>query len=80
MCKKVFFIIEENEEMYRLKLDKIVVYYKINDFNDLKEKIIYYLNNEDKREEVIDNCYSYIITMHNSDKLIESVLKYAIID
>ena len=79
MCKKVFFIIEENEEMYALNLDKTIIYYKSNDIDDLIQKITYYLNNEEKRKTVINNCYNYIYTMYNSEKLVESILKDTVI-
>ena len=67
MCYKVFFIIEENEEMYIKNLDKIVVYYKRNNIDDLKEKITYYLNNEKERIYVTENCFEYIKNNYNMD-------------
>jgi hypothetical protein len=70
MNKKVFFIIEENEEMYIQKLDKYVVFYKRNNLNNLYELIEYYLNNEDKRDEVINKCYKY-----SKHKLIYNIFK-----
>lgn len=58
--KKVFFIIEENEEMYIQKLDKYVIYYKRNDLNNLYELINYYLKNEKERIKVINKCFDYV--------------------
>ena len=43
MLKKVFFIIEENEEMYIQGLDNICVYYKRSNLTDLQEKIEHYI-------------------------------------
>ena len=49
MLNKIFFIVEENDEMYHKNLDSIVVFYKHGDIKDLEEKIKYYLNNSDER-------------------------------
>lgn len=57
MKSKVFFIIEENEEMYIQDLDKIIVYYERHNLEDLKNKIEYYLQNTDKRIECTKRCF-----------------------
>ena len=59
MLKKVFFIVEENEEMFIRGLDKIVVFYKKNDLADLTNKIEFYMNNVAEREKIIDKCFDY---------------------
>jgi len=74
MLKKVFFIIEENDEMYNKELDNIVVFYKHNDIKDLEEKIDYYINNPDERSKVTERCYEYINSTFNMDNLFESLL------
>ena len=48
ICKKIFFIIEECEDIYKLDLDKVVVLYKANDIEDLNKKVSYYLDNPQK--------------------------------
>ena len=67
ILKRIFFIIEENEEMYIQGLDKICVFYKRNDIDDLKSKIIYYLNNELERQNIIEKLHKYFITKFNID-------------
>ena len=59
MLKKVFFIVEENEEMFIRGLDKIVAFHKKNDLADLTNKIEFYMNNVAEREKIIDKCFDY---------------------
>ena len=74
MCNKIFFIIEENEEMYIKNLDKIVIYYKQNDMIDLQDKIKYYLNNESERDKITENCFKYIKNNYNMDTLFDNII------
>ena len=69
MLKKVFFIIEENEEMYNNKLNDVVIYYKSDNLRDLEEKIDYFIKNTDERTKVINRCYEYIKSTYNMDNL-----------
>ena len=55
----IFFIIEENKEMYSKKLENLIVFYKKGDFDDLKNKMEYYLENEMERKNVIRKCLEY---------------------
>ena len=78
MSKKVFFIIEECEDMYELKLDNILVYYKRNDdwlitINNLFEKIKYYLHNKDEMKIKIEENFNYIKKNHNIDEYIRNL-------
>tara|TARA_Y100000591_G_C21852328_1_gene712513 strand:+ start:1793 stop:4741 length:2949 start_codon:yes stop_codon:yes gene_type:complete len=70
ILKKVFFIIEENEEMYIQGLDKVCIFYKRNDDSDLKNKIEYYLKNKDKRNIVVNKCYNHFKRNYNMDNLL----------
>jgi hypothetical protein len=74
-AKKIFFIIEENEEMYIQNLDSVVVYYKKSDINDLLNKTNYYLLNEKEREACIERCYSYISMKYDTDNFIYDLVK-----
>jgi GT2 family glycosyltransferase len=74
MCNKIFFIIEENEEMYIKNLDKTVIYYQRNNMIDLQEKLKYYLDNEGERNIVVDNCFEYIKNNYNMDTLFDKIL------
>lgn len=69
MAKKVFFIIEENEEMYIQGLDKIVAFYKRDDTSDFVSQIEYYLNNEKERTFTVEQCFNYIKNKYNMDDL-----------
>ena len=80
MAKKIFFIIEENEELYKLNLNKTVIFYKKNNEYDLANKIQYYLLNEDKRDIVTNDCFDFIYTHYNSDKFVETILKDTVIN
>jgi len=78
MNNKVFFIIEENEEMYIKNIENIVIYYKKNNIYDLEKKLIYYLNENEKREEVIEKCYTYIHSKYKyniTDIIIDTLYK-----
>ena len=74
MSKQIFFIIEENEELYIKNLDKIIVYYNRYNINDLYDKIIYYLNNEEERINHIKLCYSYVVKNFNMDNFILKII------
>ena len=74
MSKKIFFIVEENEELYIKKLDKIIIFYKKNNLDDLYEKINYYLKNEDIRNNNIELCYDYIKKNYNMDIFLINLL------
>lgn len=60
MNKKIFFIIEENEEMYIKNLENLVVFYKRNNIENLFELINYYLQNDYERNLYINKCYKYV--------------------
>tara|TARA_B110000967_G_C18887249_1_gene564844 strand:+ start:284 stop:3280 length:2997 start_codon:yes stop_codon:yes gene_type:complete len=75
ILKKVFFIIEENEEMYIQGLDKLCVFYKRNDAEDLKNKIHYYIDNPEERDNVVNKCYTYFKKNYNMDNLFEKLFK-----
>jgi spore maturation protein CgeB len=64
ICKKVFFIMEECDDMYKLNLDTIVVHYKTKDFNDLIKKISYYLDKPEERRKVTDKLFDTIKTRY----------------
>ena len=60
MLKKVFFIIEENDELYNKNLNDLIVYYKKNDIDDLMKKISYYLQNPDEMNSIREKCYHFM--------------------
>ena len=70
MAKKVFFIIEENEEIFIKKLENIICISKRNNFNELLNKIIFYLKNENKRNEYIEKSFYFIKNNYNMDNYI----------
>jgi len=73
MCKKIFFIIEFNNNIILDGLEDTICYYYPDIVDDLENKIIYYINNEDKRNEYIEKCYEYIITNYNMDDFIKNL-------
>ena len=60
MCNKIFFIIEENEDIMRLGLEDKIAWYKHGDDIDLLEKVLYYKNNDTERDKITQFCYLYI--------------------
>ena len=70
MCKKIFFIIEYNNEVFRHGLEDIVACYDPSISNDLTNKIKYYLEHENEREKHIEKCHNYIKNNYNMDKFI----------
>lgn len=76
MCKKIFFIIEENEEMYAQGLEQTIIFYKRNNINDLKEKIKTYINNKELRNQIIEKNFNFIQKKYNLDLLIRNICEY----
>jgi len=72
MAKKVFFIIEENEELHIKNLNNIIISYK--NYDDLKNKIKFYLENEDERNIICEKCYKYIVKNFDIEKLLKSFI------
>ena len=70
MCKKIFFIIEENEEIYNRNLQNIICISKRNDINDIINKINFYKNNEIERNKYIEKSYIYIKKNYNMDHFV----------
>lgn len=66
MSNKIFFIIEENEDLVRLGLEDKIAWYKHGDVEDLFRKVIYYKNNEDERNKITEYCYLFINTNYNT--------------
>jgi hypothetical protein len=74
-AKKVFYLIEENEEMYLQNLNSIVAFYKQSDINDLIKQINYYLVNDKERTIVVDKCYTHISMKYDTDSFITNLVK-----
>lgn len=70
--KKIFFIIEDNQELYDKNLNDFIISFKSNDINDLYSKINYYINNEEKRNEIIEKNYDFIVNNYNMDTTINN--------
>ena len=73
MLKKVFFIIEENDELYNKNLNDLVVYYKKNNIDDLMKKINYYLQNPDEMSIIVEKCYHFMKNKFNLDNLFKQL-------
>jgi len=74
MSKQVFFMIEENEELYIQKLEHIIPFYKRSNIEDLYNKIDYYLKNEKERNKHIILCYNYIKNTYNMDEFLSKLI------
>jgi hypothetical protein len=73
MSNKIFFIIEENDEIYCKNLQDIIIYYKRNDIDDLKSKILYYKNKENQIN-IVKKCYEYYIEKFNQNILLKDLI------
>lgn len=74
MCKKIFFIIEYNEEIYKSSMKEFIPTYDPYIKNDLINKIKYFLCNENVMVEYVDKCYNYIRYNYDMDKFIGDIL------
>jgi len=74
MCKKIFFIIEENDEINKSGLQDIIVFYKHNDFTDLTNKVDYYLNNPLQINNIVTRCYELVKTKYDMDEFIKNLI------
>lgn len=74
MCKKIFFIIEENDEIYKSNLQETIIFYKHNNFNDLTDKILYYLNSDTKINDIIEDCYKLVKEKYNMDNFVKNLI------
>lgn len=75
MCKKIFFITEENNDMIDNKTINLFITYKHGNIEELINKINFYLDikNSKEKNKIIDNCYKYIKNNYNMDNCIKSL-------
>lgn len=81
MSKKIFFIIEENDEIVKAGLEHTIIFYKHNDFDNLINKINYFLfsDNANKlRNNVVEKCYKLVSNKYNMDKFISNLITSSI--
>jgi hypothetical protein len=80
--KKVFFIIEDNDELHQNAnaLDKFIMSYQKNNITDLFSKIKYYLENPENRTQVIEKNFEYIFSKSNMDLVIPNLLNNLILN
>jgi hypothetical protein len=71
-AKKIFYIVEENQELIDLEYD-IIPCYKRNDVNNLMDKIKYYLSNQTDIDDYIEKNFYYSKTYHNLDSIIPNI-------
>ena len=74
-ARKIFFIIEDNEEIHLMKLDDIVMFYHKNDVADLYAKIDNYLGKPVLREKFILKNYKYIANNFNMDVVLPKLIR-----
>lgn len=73
-ARKVFCIIEENDEMYTNPEFSHIPYFRHGDTQDLYNKIGDYIQHPLKREQVVDKNYEYIKTYSNLDTTISNAI------
>ncbi len=77
-ARKIFFIIEDNDELHIKKLEDTINYYKKNDVVDLYQKLESYLNDPLLREEFINKNYEYIVHNSNMDIIFPDIIESAL--
>jgi hypothetical protein len=75
-AKKIFFIIEENDEMYEKGFESFTVYYKRNDIQDLYKKIDYFLDpiNLKERHEYVEKHFQFIYKNNNMEEKVPKII------
>lgn len=73
-ARKIFFIIEDNQELHDNKIDNFIIHYKQNDVPDLFRLIEYYLQNDELREKIISENYDYILKNSNMDVMVPNLI------
>jgi len=73
--RKVFYIIEDNDELYEKALEGAIVSYKKNDIADLYRKINYYLTDEAERNRLIEANHDWISKFYNLDVDVPRLVK-----
>jgi len=77
-CKTFQLIDYFNEYSNLFKEGSEIIMFKNK--NDLLKKIKYYLNNEDERERIANNCYKSIVKKFNSKKILLSFFKKILLE
>ena len=72
--KKIFFIVEENSELFEKNLENTVVYYKRNDVDDIFTKVNFYLENLSERQNKINANFTFIKNNYNIDIIIPEII------
>lgn len=73
--RKIFFIIEDNNDLHERKLDDMIVTFNRNDAHDLYNKILYYLHNPSERERIINANFEWIKNNYDIDTQIPQIFK-----
>jgi hypothetical protein len=77
-ARKVFYIIEDNEELHKKNLENFVISYQKENAPDLFAKIEYYIDKDGVREEIIEKNYNYIYNNSNMDIIIPQMIRSVI--
>ena len=77
MVKGTLLFYDECPEMKLLGFEEGKHYVKYrNDLGDLKEKIDYYLKNENERKEIINNAYNFVVNNYNVDGKVKEMVEF----
>lgn len=76
-AKKVFYIVEENEETNILNYNDIIPVYKRDDITDLVTKINYYLENTNVMEDYINKNFEFVTKNNNLDEIVPKIIIYS---
>jgi len=80
MAKKVFFLIEDNDELHQQHLESTVAFYRRNDQADLCAKMQRYLSDGALRADYRERCYRYLSSHYDMDADLPRILRDALGD
>lgn len=75
MARKVFFLIEMNDEVRSLGLEKTVATYARNDSDGLRRALDLYVPSHRLRAESRERCFEFIRQMYNMDEFIPKLIE-----
>lgn len=74
MSKKVFFLMEENIEIYNRNMQNLIVFYLKDNIQDLFEKLSKFVQNKELRNKTIVNYFNFVSEEYNFDKNMQDIV------
>lgn len=75
MAKKVFFLVEDNQELQAQGLGAVVATYRRNDPAHLQSQIGRYLADPEARAVRVERCYQFLRRRYDMDRYFPEILR-----